>query len=86
MHFLIKGIPVRHLFSIRKFHHQDRQPGFAEKHLLQAAFLRLDIAFLRHGSMPFPEAVPVDEKIAVRRSLPFFHKILKLWGLCGSMV
>ena len=25
MHFLIKGIPVRHLFSIRKFHHQDRQ-------------------------------------------------------------
>ena len=55
MHFLIKGIPVRHLFSIRKFHHQDRQPGFAEKHLLQAAFLRLDIAFLRHGSMPFPE-------------------------------
>ena len=53
---------------------QDRQPGFAEKHLLQAAFLRLDIAFLRHGSMPFPEAVPVDEKIAVRRSLPFFHK------------
>ena len=32
------------------------------------------------------EARGVDEKIAVRRSLPFFHKILKLWGLCGSMV
>ena len=86
MHFLIKGIPVRHFFSIRKFHHQDWQPGFAEKHLLQAAFIRLDIAFLRHGSMPFPEMVPIDEEIAVRRSLPFFHKIPKLRGLCGSMV
>ena len=77
-HFLIECIPVRNLGAIRHTHHQNRQAGFAEKHLIQIFFVWLNIPLCGHFPAAVPEFVPIDEEIFVFGLLPFLQQILKL--------
>ena len=78
--FLIEGIPVRYIFPIRETYHQDRKTRLAEEHMLDQLLIRLDVAFLGHGSLTVPEFVPVNEEITIFGIVTIFQNILKLTG------
>ena len=78
--FLIEGIPVRYIFPIRETYHQNRKTRFAEEHMLDQLLIRLDVAFLCHGSLTVPEFVPVNEEITIFGIVTIFQNILKLAG------
>ena len=48
--------------------------------MLDQFLIRLDISFFSHGSLSFPELVPVDKEITVFGVVAVFQDILKLSG------
>ena len=83
---LIEGVPIGHIPSVGKPHHENGQARLAEKHILNQFRIGLDIAFLRHLSPAGPKGIPVDEKVPIGRLVPVFQDVLKLRAEHRGMV
>ena len=77
-HFLIEGVPVRHLAAVRKRDHKNRQTRLAEEHVFYKFRVGLYIAVLSHFAMTIPESIPVYEEIPVFGLPAVFKKVSEL--------
>ena len=70
---LVEGVPVGLLSAVGHPHHQNGQPRFAEKHLMQVLRCRLYISPRHHLAAACPERVPIYEEVLILRRLAVFQ-------------
>ena len=83
---LVEGVPIRSAGAIGEVHHEKRQAGLTEEHVLQILLTGLEDAVRADLPAARPELVPGDEEVLIFRGRALFHQILELGGEHGEVV